>query len=152
NGLWLWSWFLAGWLGLVGLIVLLIGAPDQEGWKRIGFWWVSMSLTFAAFCLTRAGSGPHHAAMLAGLPQICFIAVLAEARNAPASRRLRSGLTLAPIVVAYMVTLSVISAWTTVSAFARPSNNNWDPANDRAAQFAASFGETSIAVDWGLGT
>lgn len=144
---------------LVGALVLAavmgLGATQTQaaGWKRSWLWLAAFfSLVVLMFAGTRAATGPHHAAVIAGLWQLPLIPPIAA--GIACARAARHWVTLAVQVMLVLVVAatSLGMTWQRVSALAAPPvNPNWDPANWHLAQFiATSTQEPVIFTDWGM--
>lgn len=140
----------AGWLllALPAVAGMIMGRSwRQPAWRFLG---LVLLGTLAAFAATFSATGPHHAAMAAGLPQLVLIAGLQVWWTRERPHRLARGAALA-LLGLHAAVFALIN-FLTVDALARPQNRNWDPANQQAALAAARTGLPCVTADWGLGT
>jgi len=103
--------------------------------------------TFAAYFVTPSATGPHHLAILLGVPQLLVAALLSIGwARAGAVYRAAGGLLLGAILIGHLMTDQA-----QMVSFARPQPN-MDPANYQAAQFASRLPNAHITLtDWGIG-
>ena len=114
---------------------------------------VFTSLLMVAFVGTKLATGPHHSAVIAGLPGMLLAPLLAAGCGAWSSAltasRLRTAAAIgaATILGSAMVASSVYS----LARFQRPTNPHWDPAVSLLASFADAHPHAVLrTVDWGL--
>lgn len=125
----------------------------RAGWRPWAFLAVFTCLLVAAFVGTKLAEGPHHSAVIAGLPGMLLAPLLAAGCGAWPSTltaaRLRTAAAIgaAAILTCGMVASSVLS----LDRFARPTNPHWDPAISELAAFADAHPDAVLrTVDWGL--
>jgi glycosyltransferase involved in cell wall biosynthesis len=150
------AWMLPAYAAVV--VAVAIAWPSVRGRMRQREWLFVLAFTMllaVAFAATKSAEGPHHAAVVAGLPGLMLSPLLAAAaargRRAgpwPAFVRMAAiGSTAA--LAAGMLATSLVS----LRAFASPANPNFDPAMNALATVAASRPEAVYRTcDWGLGT
>lgn len=128
------------------------GGP-RAGWRPLAFLAVFTCLLVAAFVGTKLAEGPHHAAVVTGLPGMLLAPLLAAGCGArssgPTVARLRTAAATAAaaILSGAMLASSVLS----LDRFARPTNPHWDPAISQLAAFADAHPDAVLrTVDWGM--
>jgi len=139
---------IVAWSALVMSAVVL--GYVTRFWRSRSWWFMLLVVlgTLGAFVLTRSATGPHHAAMLAGLPQLLLLACVY-----PVSSGWQGlGAKLRVTAVAVWIVCMALVSYRSVEAFAKPSNRNWDRANQHAAEYSATLGLDCITGDWGFGT
>ena len=119
--------------------------------KEIKFLLLFLVFTTSFFFVTSTATGPHHAAVVAGLPQILFAAIMSTSYkcfNAPGWYRVIIG-----GVVLIATILFVSSNFHIIDSMSRPINSNWDKANSEIANIVKNNpNEDFIITDWGIGT
>ena len=135
------------------------GSP-AEGDARTGFAsqpWAFLAvftlLLVAAFVGTTMAEGPHHSAVIAGLPGMLLAPLLAAGcgawSSAPTVSRLRTAAAIG--AAAILVCAMVASSLYLLVRFQRPTNPHWDPAVSQLASFADAHPDAVLrTVDWGL--
>lgn len=142
-----------------GLLLTVCIVCLTVGWRRMrlapwAFTAVFALLVVAGFVATKSATGPHHAAVVAGLPGLLLAPLLAtclgrESGRGPERPLLMATLLAVGVIAGSMIATSVAS----IQAFAHPGNLLWDPARNRLAEFADTH-PTGLfrTADWGLGT
>ncbi len=145
------------WPAYAGLVaVALVGAtraahrPSLRAWGMMAIFALG---TTGMFIVTKSATGPHHAAVIAGLPALLlapFIAACIPAWTTLAatllSRTAVAGVALFAAGAMIDVNLRCIAG------FHVPRNANWDPANSAVADFAAEHPKAHFVIaDWGMG-
>lgn len=127
---------------------------EHDPWKRSwGLLVMFLALSVALFAATRAATGPHHAALIAGLWQLPLIPPIAAGISRARSRHRW----IVPFVQCGLVAVACITCltmtWQRVDAVAAPPvNPNWDRANWVCGQHVATaLREPVIFTDWGMG-
>ena len=144
---------LVGTLVLAAVLGLRTARSQAAHWKRTWLWIAAFfALVALMFVGTRAATGPHHAAVIAGLWQLPLIPPIAAGiARARATRRWAIAAVQCALVGVVAVT-SLSMTWQRVSALAAPPvNPNWDPANWRLGQYVASSAQDPVVfTDWGM--
>ena len=112
-------------------------------------------LVAGAFAATKSATGPHHSAVIAGLPGLVLAPLLAAgaARGAGVRMVEKPLAIIALAVTAVMAGCMVATSVTSIRTFARPGNRAWDPAHNRLAEFAEAHSAAVFrTADWGIGT
>lgn len=122
-------------------------------WQPWAFLAVFTVLLITAFVGTKLATGPHHAAIIAGLPGMLLAPLLAAGcgtwSSAFTSGQIRTAAAFgaAAILSCGMVASSLLS----LERFAKPRNPNWDPAVDQLAAFMDAHPDALFrTLDWGL--
>ncbi len=143
-----------GALGAAAALGLGATRHQHDRWRRSWRLLVMLfALSMALFAATRAATGPHHAALIAGLWQLPFIPPIAAGISRARSRNRWLG----PYVQCGLVAVACITClamtWQRVDAVAAPPvNPNWDRANWLCGQYVATgLEEPVIFTDWGMG-
>ena len=122
-------------------------------WRPWAFLAVFTSLLVAAFVGTKLAEGPHHSAVVAGLPGMLLAPLLAAGCGAQTSPLTASRLrTTAAIAAAAILTCGMVaSSALSLNLFSRPTNPHWDPAITQLAAFADAHPRAVLrTVHWGL--
>ena len=146
-------------VGRVGALLLAsalgLGASRAAtaGWMRAWHWLAAcVPLVLLMFVGTRAATGPHHAAVIAGLWQLPLIPPIAAAiTRARVTKRWGIAATQCALVGVVAAT-SLGMTWQRVAALTKPPvNPNWDRANWQLGQYVASSTQGSVIfTDWGM--
>lgn len=138
------------------LLAAILGALSPQPRTHTRSWAflvVFTLLTGAAFVATRTATGPHHAAVLCGLPALLLAPGLARLAS---TGRSHLGQVAARATIYGSVGLAAFAmaatTWRCITLLRFPTNANWDPANSALAAFAASRPEGDfVLADWGMG-
>ncbi|MBI3716683.1 MAG: glycosyltransferase family 39 protein [Betaproteobacteria bacterium] len=139
---------MAAYAGVVALAASTVyWLRDRTTQRIVAFLTLVTAGTFAAYVLTPTATGPHHLAILLGLPQLVLAALLAiGCARAGIAYRVATGLLLSAILVGHLLTDQA-----QVESFTRP-RPNLDPANYQAALFASRLPNAHLTLtDWGIG-
>jgi hypothetical protein len=137
----------------VAFIGLVLGWRLRRLRRRAWLFTVVFTLLVAAaFAATKSATGPHHAAVIAGLPGLVLAPLLAACLprrgRAVESASAVAALAATAILAGSMLVTSLAS----IRAFERPGNRAWDPAHNRLAEFADAHPCALFrTADWGLG-
>lgn len=125
-----------------------------RGERSRPFLFVALTLlgTAAFMALTPAAQGVHHAALIAGLPQVAVIAACFAARPGDRGNEPAKSGTALPVAVLLLACAFIASIVRTERLFPTPANLSWDRANQDAAACAAATGRPCVVADWGLST
>ena len=150
DGMRLWKYLMPGYLACIILVVIiyLVQRPEKEH-REINFLMMFFLFLLAAFAATKLATGPHHAAVLAGLPVMILAPILS--RGFTASRYWGIGV----IGSVMLLTLGMIVAnQRCILEFEEsPKNFNWDPSQHEVAEFVRmNPGRLFITADWGIAT
>lgn len=150
DGMKLWKYLMPGYLACIIMagVIYLVMRPEK-GSKEINFLMMFVLFLMAAFYSTKLASGPHHAAVIAGLPAMLLAPMLSRGFAAAGYWR------IAVIVSVSLVALGMIIAnQKCISEFQKPPKNfNWDPSQHEVAEFVrGNPGWLYITSDWGIAT
>lgn len=150
DGMRLWIYLIPGYVAciIVGGAIYLIKKTDKQH-KEINFLMIFILFFIAAFVATKMATGPHHAALIAGLPVMLLAALL--------SRELTVLGYWSIAVIGSVILLSlgmILANQRCLSEFQKPPENfNWDPSQHEVAEFVCKNpGWLYITCDWGIAT
>ncbi len=126
----------------------------QIAWRPYTFLLVFVLLLAAAFAFTDSATGPHHSAVLAGLPGVLLAPLLSS--PIPQSKSRVTALTLNSLRILSTAAIAFAMAYTTIHSirrFAEPENSNWDMAHNDLGQLFEKYPDAYFrTADWGMGT
>jgi hypothetical protein len=150
-------WMILAYLFVLVSLTLALRARglaklNIRNWLFITIFAVSL---ICLFFLTFSATGPHHSAVIAGLPGLIFSPIIAAYVSDPTFCKLPGRLIKfcllgsVAILVLCMVTTSLVS----IKGFAHPKNFLWDPVNNKIGEFPKNNRSAVFYTsDWGLGT
>jgi hypothetical protein len=144
----LWSYLLPGYITcVISAIICLLCVVRTALSREWRFLVAVVILTILAFALTKAATGPHHAAIMAGMPAIILAPILAKLPG-------KWGAILGSGSVALLAGGMIFAGQKCIMEFQKPPlNRNWDPSQHEVAEFVAHHqGKTYITSDWGIAT
>jgi hypothetical protein len=123
-------------------------------WKKWLFLLSSTILLAAAFVLTKSATGPHHAAVLAGLPAMLAAPILASPINRKNGSFLARACSYASILSAVLLCGSMLfTTLFVIFSFQKTKNPNWDIAHNKLAEVVKKYpNHHFLTSDWGMGT
>lgn len=141
-----------GMLLIAAILGALSPSPRPQG-RAWAFLTVFTLLTGAAFVVTRTATGPHHAAVLCGLPALLLAPGIARLASVGRSRLGQVAARAAVLGAVGCGALAMaVTSWHCVTLLRMPTNANWDPANSALAAFAATRPAGDfVMADWGMG-
>ena len=150
DGMRLWKYLMPGYLACIILagIIYQANRPEKEH-REINFLMMFFLFLLAAFASTKLATGPHHAAVLAGLPVMILAPILS--RGFTASRYW--GITVIGSVMLLTLGMIVANQRCILEFEESPKNFNWDPSQHEVAEFVRrNPGRLFITADWGIAT
>jgi hypothetical protein len=139
-----WAWRLAG-----------LGAGDDGTLRPFVFACVFTLLVGLGFVLTKAATGPHHAAVISGLPGFILAPLLAGLVGPRVWKPLPPALSNSVVAgtVLLLTSAMIASSATSVHRFRSPTHHNWDPAHNLLGEVCAEHPDALYrTADWGMGT
>jgi hypothetical protein len=130
-------------------------AGDDVTLRPFAFACLFTLLVGLGFVLTKAATGPHHAAVVSGLPGFILAPLLAGLVGLRVWKPLPPVLSNAVVAgsVLLLTSAMIASSATAVHRFRRPTHHNWDPAHNRLAEVCADRPDALYrTADWGMGT
>ncbi len=112
-------------------------------------------LVALGFVLTKAATGPHHSAVISGLPGFILAPMLAGLVGhrgwKPLPTRLSNALVAGSVLL--LTAAMIASSVTSMDRFRRPTSHNWDPAHNRLGEVCTDHPDALYrTADWGMGT
>lgn len=150
DGMRLWENLTPGYLTciILAVTIYLLKKPYQQS-KEINFLIMFILFLIGAFAATKMATGPHHAAVIAGLPIMLLAPLLSSVLGADTTWN------IGVIGSVILLSLGMISAnQRCISEFQKsPKNFNWDPAQHDVAEFVRrNPGRLYMTSDWGIAT
>jgi len=119
--------------------------------RELHFLLLFLVFTTGFFFATTTATGPHHAAVIAGIPQMIFAAIVSTNYRRPNVSFLYKFIISVFAVVATM--LFVMANLHIINAMSKPINSNWDRANSEIADIVLNNKSGNfVTTDWGMGT
>ena len=155
DGLALAPWMIPAYMvALAAAIVNIIDCRWDFSWRPLLFLALFTLFLAAFFVMTKAATGPHHSAVLAGLPGLIIGQLLGCRSSKKKGGRSKNAISI--VCIGSAVALCSAMTYTTlysIRKFAVPRNSNWSVAHNSLGRLFQSNPHAYFRTgDWGLAT